>query len=296
MDLSPSAGDAPAPRTDGAKITSDKAAESSSATSLLFVERICNSQQDSRPDRIQVLVSRVNPKLCSSLIKRLSKRPRNDDDKPTVELSHLRRVRRISCQKQTDQSEASSSQPVQKKQKREEPILEVLLREAPDNRTAAHDADDEWLRSLKGDFDLSIETRSVPGRPASSKKELEEFDKIWPTIYFHEQSDEHQHKLLELSNKEVAAMQRGMEQAIEDSRATALAGAVIVDPATARVVSAASSELKMHRNDEVQPTSNPLSTPVLLAIQGVSRIERDAAIGHGMDSDAFTHGQYLCTG
>jgi len=33
-----------------------------------------------------------------------------------------------------------------------------------------------------------------------------------------------------------------------------------------------------------------------LAIQGVSRRERTQAMGHGMDSDLFRNGQYLCTG
>ena len=36
---------------------------------------------------------------------------------------------------------------------------------------------------------------------------------------------------------------------------------------------------------------NILSTPLLLAIQGVSRKERMAAMGYGMDSDLFKNGQ-----
>jgi hypothetical protein len=36
---------------------------------------------------------------------------------------------------------------------------------------------------------------------------------------------------------------------------------------------------------------NPLNTPVLLAIQGVSRKERHAAIGLGMDNDLFKNHQ-----
>mgnify|MGYP000450884819 CR=1 FL=1 len=42
--------------------------------------------------------------------------------------------------------------------------------------------------------------------------------------------------------------------------------------------------------------ANPLCSSVILAIQGVSRRERSAAAGQGINSDEFKNGQYLCTG
>eukprot|EP00585_Thalassiosira_rotula_P001613 CAMPEP_0196152576 /NCGR_PEP_ID=MMETSP0910-20130528/35706_1 /TAXON_ID=49265 /ORGANISM="Thalassiosira rotula, Strain GSO102" /LENGTH=365 /DNA_ID=CAMNT_0041416195 /DNA_START=81 /DNA_END=1178 /DNA_ORIENTATION=+ len=42
--------------------------------------------------------------------------------------------------------------------------------------------------------------------------------------------------------------------------------------------------------------ANPLCTPTLLAIQGVSRRERKIALGCGIESEEFRGGQYLCTG
>jgi len=93
-----------------------------------------------------------------------------------------------------------------------------------------------------------------------------------------------------------------------------LAGAIVVDPKTNQVVSSSSTERcrqqkehehhQQQRREHGQTTStqlflddiNPLCTPVLLAIQGVSRLERSAAIGRGMDSEEFQKGQYLCTG
>jgi tRNA(Arg) A34 adenosine deaminase TadA len=41
---------------------------------------------------------------------------------------------------------------------------------------------------------------------------------------------------------------------------------------------------------------NPLATSIVLAIQGVSRKERQKAISDGMESSEFQKGQYLCTG
>jgi hypothetical protein len=80
-------------------------------------------------------------------------------------------------------------------------------------------------------------------------------------------------------------------------------GAVIVCPTINKVVARSFSEwstiLKENENDVDVGTlllKNPLNSPVLFAIQGVSRIERLSALGHGMDSESFRKGQYLCTG
>ena len=43
--------------------------------------------------------------------------------------------------------------------------------------------------------------------------------------------------------------------------------------------------------------TNPLQTPTILAIQGVARSEREAALkAGGLDKPEFKLGQYLCTG
>ena len=104
-----------------------------------------------------------------------------------------------------------------------------------------------------------------------------------------------------------------------------VAGAVVICPVTKTVVSMSCQERRMQlsnwmrrKEDDSENDStnhkenndrggegfafldnmNPLCTPILLAIQGVSRKERKAATGYGMDSELFQTGQvrrsFLC--
>ena len=89
-------------------------------------------------------------------------------------------------------------------------------------------------------------------------------------------------------------------------------GAILLDPSTSKVVARATDErrtqLQLHNSrtttvDNNTPKLpsiliNPLATSILLAIQGVSRQERQqaTALNGGMQSSEFQKGQYLCTG
>lgn len=245
------------------------------------------------PDRIEVYISRVQPQQCSPLLKDLQQEFGNKEEA----LSHLKRVRRCTV--------PTNVPPPIKKPKTTNSsavLLEVLMGLAEYGR--------RWY-FLEKKYSLQLEKRWLPGRPAESLQEKEEFNKEWPTIYFHKQSVEHKHQELELSGTEITAMQEGMLHAIEDATrarefcqaqantavAMRVSGAVIMCPTSGRVVSRANEERKMQQSDAGVPdVRNPLCTSTLLAIQGVSRKERAAAVGHGMDSDAFQKGQYLCTG
>eukprot|EP00980_Cylindrotheca_fusiformis_P029926 scaffold24044_cov127-Cylindrotheca_fusiformis.AAC.2 len=66
---------------------------------------------------------------------------------------------------------------------------------------------------------------------------------------------------------------------------------VIVDPTSFTIVSTSTAEYQLQTN---VVDSNPLATPFLLALQGVSRIEREAVLTESNES--FSNGQYLCTG
>jgi len=79
-----------------------------------------------------------------------------------------------------------------------------------------------------------------------------------------------------------------------------------VNPQTGTVVSCASDERILQANMESKESeskqwpsfpdyTNPLCTSTLLAIQGVSRIERMNAIGHGIESAEFQKGQVRAT-
>jgi tRNA-specific adenosine deaminase 3 len=219
------------------------------------------------PDRIEVFICTVHPKCCGPLLKNL---PRLE------QLSHLKRVRREKVSQAKNDNEV---EPACKKSKHEDE-LHILIGPATDETSKV-------VQPLIDKYKLQIHRASIPGRPADSKEELEEFNKIWPTLYFHKKTTEHKLSVLELTADELASMTMGMREAIADG------AAVIMDPKTKEIVSKASEELA---SQGCSIANNPLASPPILAIQGVARRERQAALRKGMTSSDFRQGQYLCTG
>ena len=266
---------------------------------ISFVEiRPPPSNQPKLPDRIQVYIARVQPQQCGPLIQDLQRQFGTRANG----IGHLKRVR--NCKQPILATDPSPPRPT-KKSKTIDHTLEVVLGVVDDNNGNDY-------TPLLTKYSSTLETKWLPGRPAESKEELEEFNKMWPTVYFHKQTLEHRERELELTTAEVKAMQEGMQHAIDDAiRARRetwtgasnngtswLAGAVIMDPKNGNVVATACDERKEQQSsgDTIPDWIDPLCTSVLLAVQGVSRKERAAAVGYGMDSDAFQKGQYLCTG
>jgi hypothetical protein len=259
------------------------------------------------PDRIEVYISRVQPQQCSALLKDLQQHFGSKEDV----LSHLKHVRRSCTVPPAD--DGTPPPPVKKSNtgNNNSPavVLEVLL-----GLVIEHEH--RWS-FLEKKYSLHLEKRWLPGRPAESEEEREEFNKEWPTIYFHKKSLQHQQQELELTDAEIAAMREGMQHAIDDairarescrpsssvSSIRRVSGAVIACPTSGCVVARANDERRMQQQSNTagmpnvrNNNNNPLCTSTLLAIQGVSRKERASAVGHGMNSDAFQKGQYLCTG
>jgi tRNA-specific adenosine deaminase 3 len=247
----------------------DRSQEEEKQELPLFTEIIpLPSLTERLPDLIEVFIATVEPKFCGELLKVL---PRLE------ELSHLKRVSRV---KSTQAPNDSEVEPACKKSKHEDE-LHILIGPATDATSkVVH-------QPLIDKYNLQIHRASIPGRPADSKEELEEFNKIWPTLYFHKKTTEHKLSELELTADELALMAVGMREAIADG------AAVIMDPKRNTIVSKASEELASQGSSI---TNNPLATPPILAIQGVSRRERQAALEKGMTSSDFRQGQYLCTG
>jgi tRNA(Arg) A34 adenosine deaminase TadA len=168
--------------------------------------------------------------------------------------------------------------------------------------------------------------QSLPGRPAKNKQERDEWNKsLWPTLFFEKKTTQYKQEEIALTSAEVDLMKNGMQEALADAVVAnkqliewkeqlkdkelllSISGAVVTDPQTGSIVSRASQERKLQgmagdvaTNHQIWASFpdyvNPLSTAPLLAIQGVSRIERQVAISNGMESDEFRGGQYLCTG
>mmetsp|Transcript_5296 Transcript_5296/g.10094 ORF Transcript_5296/g.10094 Transcript_5296/m.10094 type:complete len:473 (-) Transcript_5296:43-1461(-) len=302
---------------------------------------------------------------------------------PWSALGHLRRVRRIHgegseggggnrmAKQGRDEMDSSSSansvssqshslspspSPVPKKRSKLNPPtpiqLEIVLG-ATSHLDYIQNVNNEYnqklrlkLNELIASNHLQLEKRFLPGRPAKSQTELEEWGKQyngngwWPTVYFEKQSLEYRQNELRLNlDDEWGYMRTFLLEAIQDARNYQKEysgngcwfqdqGVVIVCPVSNKVVSRSYSEwttiineqknranatqriisLKNHYNKEKENVDdgnhpvrelllgNPLNTPVMLAIQGVSRMERQTAMGKGLDSESFRKGQYLCTG
>ncbi|KAL7495277.1 hypothetical protein ACHAWT_003721 [Skeletonema menzelii] len=168
--------------------------------------------------------------------------------------------------------------------------------------------------------------QTLPGRPAKNKEERDEWNKsTWPTLFFEKKTTQFKQEEMSLTLEEIELMKNGMQEALADAMmgneqwkewkeqiieptsdkeiSLSISGAVVVDPRTGSIVSRASQERKLQGMDgdakiwlSFPDYINPLSSAPLLAIQGVSRIERQVAVSNGMESDEFRGGQYLCTG
>jgi tRNA(Arg) A34 adenosine deaminase TadA len=285
--------------------------EDQTAGSTFLEIRTPEVARESIPSLVEVYVAIVEPKQCGSLVKQLSRNlPLTEG---TIDLSHLRRVKRTilpstnverisetNVERNASKSQDLDVQQTSKKRARttDESIhLEVLL-------GAVHVIDRMILET--GDScapgkllnELKILRMHVPARPPDSELEFKEFHARWPTFFFPNKTREYREKEMQLSLDEIQQMRRGMEEAVADSlrrvSKKAINGAIVVSPETGRVVARASDERDVQLPSTCE--QNPLATSILLALQGVSRREREVAIEKGMDSESFQKGQYLCTG
>ena len=232
----------------------------SSNLDFTFVEIRPVMKKDSRPASMEAYVFHIPPQQCSALVKRLAR------DFPLKELSHLKRVKKL---------ESKGCDAKEQKTRR----LQVLL------ATVESFHEDSCPDLIATYGPLTIVT--VPGRPPNSQDEWKEWNSIWPTVFFPLKSEEYQEQQLELKPNEVQQMTFGMEQLLSQE---GKACAIILDPTTGKVIASSRQEASLQN----ATINNPLATPILLAIQGVSRLERASAMS--MSTEDFSNGQYLCTG
>lgn len=198
------------------------------------------------------------------------------------------------------------------------------------NATTTLNVTSPSLLSILAKYGLSDQSpnfihQALPGRPAKNKKERDEWNKsAWPTLFFEKKTTQFKQEEKALALDEIELMKTGMQEALADAMmgneqwrewreqieatsdtkfTSSISGAVVVNPQTGSIVSRASQERKLQGTDSdakkwlsFPDYINPLSTAPVLAIQGVSRIERQVAVSNGMESDEFRGGQYLCTG
>ena len=217
----------------------------------------------SRPRTIQAYAISVEPRQCSMVVKELSRNYPLPDD-----LQHLKRVK-----KPTPKDEEGKITNTSKKPKFSLQALVGIEKEL----------------CCGGDLEAKygpVFQVVVPSRPPKSNKEWKEFNnQIWPTNFYPLKSEEYREQQLELQEEEFTFM-----KGIMDDHAIRKQIVVIVDPINRKIVASSDRE----QQERAIMSNNPLATPVLLAIQGVSRIEREAA--RNLSAVEFSRGQYLCTG
>ena len=106
----------------------------------------------------------------------------------------------------------------------------------------------------------------VPAKPPQSQIQANAANQLWPTYFFPLKSIEYRHQQLALSPYDLSGMLDMMEKVHSHSFPVAL----LVDPSTFTVVATSWDEQKCQAGS----SKNPLSTPILWAIQGASRLER----------------------
>mmetsp|Transcript_26056 Transcript_26056/g.29809 ORF Transcript_26056/g.29809 Transcript_26056/m.29809 type:complete len:316 (+) Transcript_26056:98-1045(+) len=248
----------------------------------LFTELITSKRnKHNSEERIEVITGMVEPKLCRQLLQDISKLKRNGEKDQA--LSHLKRVKRH--QRRQQDNNISSENREEFEEEHHQVSLEVLLGRL---------GEEEISKNLVKSYNLRLKRKLVPARSPGSEKEVKEFNAIWPTIYFHKQSEEYKAVERKLSALEVEQMKYGIEQALK------FKAAVIIDPVSGCIISKSKDELSLQEKKfkfSLEDRRSPnIYSPVILAIQGVSRLERKGATDLGMDSAGFYKGQYLCTG
>jgi tRNA-specific adenosine deaminase 3 len=240
-----------------------------------FVEILPPEPQDTRPRTIQAYSAYVEPKDCSKIVKQLSRKiPLGDD------LSHLKRVKKADSNSTTERIELDQDEE-EAARKRPKLLLQVLV-------GRERSPDDELEQLVGGPLHLV----TVPGRPPQSQSEAREFNLLWPTNFFALKSDEHKEQQSALQPNEIKYMKQIMEQVV------ATESVILVDPSQQTIVARSNEEAQLQGSTTTTTSDksnhNPLASPILLAIQGVSRLERQAALEKSADD--FSKGQYLCTG
>jgi tRNA(Arg) A34 adenosine deaminase TadA len=248
---------------------------------------------------VDAYVVRVPPQACGPLVQTMGRlqHQASTRDGAATDLRHLRRVRRrqVVVNKAEEEDDHASPPSTPAPSQLELCVLLGTVRALEALCTAQHVPLTTFATDTLGLApEIRVHTERVPARMAESVDEQETFNAVWPTLFFPRQTLAYRRQERRLTRAAVAQMQRGLEAALQDAL-----GTIVLDPVTGHVVSRAQTEAAR------QPgLLNPLATPTLLALQGVSRREREAGGSLGVvdgDSEAATRapkgsGQYLCTG
>jgi hypothetical protein len=252
----------------------------------------------------------VEPKFCNNLVKDLSTCMPLE-----VGLLHLRRVRKQPISKKgVRNKERSVTQ-----SERPNVMLQVLLGTCatvdpfttPNSKGFRIPVEISSIRGQVQHTEKIVQILSqhgplhkvmVPNHPPQSEQEWKSYNSTWPTHYYPLKTAEYQKQQKALSLDELKTMRSFILDAIKGQTV------LIVDPESKQVVANTKREISLRSKEQCQlslPLVNCLATPVLLSIQGVSRLERqnqvqqqnlnDSAHDNRAETKIGQH-QYLCTG
>jgi hypothetical protein len=273
-------------------------------------EEILPPETDSCPHMVEALCVHVEPSQCSRVLKELSEILPLEED-----LAHLKRVRKVPTKPVPAQESGACKRP--------KLLLQVLLGSrkqqeqwSSTDSASASDLPCSRIHAMVEKYG-PLHAVTVPGRPPRSHDEWKEWNNtIWPVQFLPLRTKEYQRLQSAPSSLELSKMREHMEECISQSIV------VVVDPSDDTTVSSCRTERALQEQQPplLKPSSqrltldnNPLATPVLLAIQGVSRREREATLSvpldvplsgsgvkgssdGGMDVSPTRNSQYLCTG
>ena len=129
------------------------------------------------------------------------------------------------------------------------------------------------LEGLSLHVDLSKKAKVlVPLHPPRSTVMLAEGNKLWPQVFHHSTSEERREGENDIDPDDWSGMEALSKVLWRDH------GAAMVDPTTGEVVATSTAEAARKEPDGVDRVTlgsgpNPLASPILLAVQGVARIQ-----------------------
>jgi hypothetical protein len=261
---------------------------------------------------IDALVVHVDPKDCSRIIKALSQAL----PLPT-RLQHLKRVKKSSVMINVNDTQPTKRPKTENSSPKRPPQLQLLLGLAPlptlleslkvnDDGSGLNSSPAEYLLAIlqQREYDESSSTTaeyrlkntlfynvSVPGRPPQSQTEADQANQIWPTHFFPLQSLEYKQQQWTLPSQELQLMVDTVQKL-----ATQKGVALVMDPISNQVIATSGDEAELQEGASpcvsCGSLKNPLATPILFAIQGVSRLERHGNSRHYLSSGYHLYCNY----
>jgi len=210
-------------------------------------------------------------------LKRIRRRPATDEEVRSRKIEDDYPTKQDSKETLTngdvsDKHPSKKAKKNNKKKKQTQYSLDILVGSvsAVDDHLCSKESTSLSLKTILERYNLSTTSssfirKSLPGRPAHTKDELNQWNtSVWPTLFYEEKTVQYKEEQLALTIEEVEMMKKGMDEALKDALAAqqqckawrekddtttsnndilpTLFGVVVLNPQNGVVVSKASDE------------------------------------------------------